>query len=160
MSAPAPMDPTATAPTVLVVDDERNIRRTLHMVLSGEGYRVLEASTGEEALGLLARAVAPVELCILDMKLPGMGGLEVLERMRREDAWRDLPVVVISGHATVHDAVAAIKLGATDFFEKPLARKNPSRVSACSSASATPCAPPSSPAPSRACAKSSSRASR
>jgi two-component system, NtrC family, nitrogen regulation response regulator NtrX len=148
MSAPAPMDPTATAPTVLVVDDERNIRRTLHMVLSGEGYRVLEASTGEEALGLLSRAVAPVELCILDMKLPGMGGLEVLERMRREDAWRDLPVVVISGHATVHDAVAAIKLGATDFFEKPLARER------------VPCAPPSSPAPSRACAKSSSRASR
>ncbi|HEU4412311.1 MAG TPA: sigma-54 dependent transcriptional regulator [Polyangiaceae bacterium] len=123
MSAPAPLDPTAPAPTVLVVDDERNIRRTLHMVLSGEGYRVLEASTGEEALGLLSRVVAPVDLCILDMKLPGLGGLEVLERLRREDAWRDLPVVVISGHATVHDAVAAIKLGATDFFEKPLARE-------------------------------------
>jgi DNA-binding NtrC family response regulator len=118
------MDTTPPAPpTVLLVDDERNIRRTLHMVLSGEGYRVLEAASGEEALGLLARAAAPVDLCILDMKLPGVGGLEVLERLRREEAWRDLPVVVISGHATVQDAVAAIKLGASDFFEKPLARE-------------------------------------
>ena len=109
--------------TVLVVDDERNIRRTLDMVLSGEGYRVLEAESAEKALETLGNPSQPVDLVILDLKLPGMDGLEALGRLRADEATRDLPVVVISGHATVHDAVAAIKLGATDFFEKPLNRE-------------------------------------
>jgi two-component system, NtrC family, nitrogen regulation response regulator NtrX len=113
----------AVAPTVLVVDDEKNIRRTLDMVLSGDGYRVVEAASAEEALALLARPSAPVDLCIFDVKLPGISGLEALERLRKDDATRDLPVIVISGHATVHDAVYAIKLGASDFFEKPLNRE-------------------------------------
>jgi two-component system, NtrC family, nitrogen regulation response regulator NtrX len=112
-----------TPPTVLVVDDEKNIRRTLEMVLSGEGYRVVEAGSAEEALQLLAKPSEPVDLCIFDVKLPGISGIEALERLRRDDGTRDLPVIVISGHATVHDAVAAIKLGASDFFEKPLNRE-------------------------------------
>ncbi len=111
------------AATVLVVDDERNIRRTLDMVLSGEGYRVLEAESAEKALEILGRPSQPVDLVVLDLKLPGIGGLEALGRLRQDEATRDLPVVVISGHATVQDAVAAIKLGATDFFEKPLNRE-------------------------------------
>jgi two-component system, NtrC family, nitrogen regulation response regulator NtrX len=114
---------TIVPPTILVVDDEKNIRRTLEMVLSGEGYRVQEASSAEEALQLLARPAEPVDLCIFDVKLPGISGIEALERLRKDDATRDLPVIVISGHATVHDAVAAIKLGASDFFEKPLNRE-------------------------------------
>lgn len=112
----------AASPTVLVVDDERNIRRTLQMVLEGEGYQALTAETAEEALRILANPAIPVDLAILDVKLPGMTGLEALERIRSEEATRDLPIVVISGHATVHDAVSAIKLGASDFFEKPLNR--------------------------------------
>jgi DNA-binding NtrC family response regulator len=111
------------APTVLVVDDEKNIRRTLEMVLSGEGYRVLEAESAEAALSLLGSAAAPIDLGIFDLKLPGMSGLEALEKLRGEEATRDIPVIVISGHATVHDAVHAIKLGAADFFEKPLNRE-------------------------------------
>lgn len=111
------------APTVLVVDDERNIRRTLDMVLSGEGYAVVEAETAEQGLEVLANPALPIELCIFDLKLPGISGLEALERLRADDATRDLPVIVISGHATVHDAVNAIKLGANDFFEKPLNRE-------------------------------------
>jgi DNA-binding NtrC family response regulator len=113
----------AAAITVLVVDDEKNIRRTLGMVLDGDGYNVLEAESGEQALELLARAGRPIDLAILDLKLPGMGGLQVLERLRAEEATRELPVIVVSGHATVQDAVHAIKLGATDFFEKPLSRE-------------------------------------
>ena len=113
----------AAAPTILVVDDERNIRRTLHLVLAGEGYNVAEAASGEEALEILAKGASPVELAIIDLLLPGMGGLELLERIRQDDATRELPVIVISGHATVHDAVKAIKLGAGDFFEKPLNRE-------------------------------------
>ncbi|MCC6216350.1 MAG: sigma-54-dependent Fis family transcriptional regulator [Polyangiaceae bacterium] len=93
------------------------------MVLTGEGYRVLEATSGEQALEVLGQPQLPVDLVLLDLKLPGIGGLDVLARVRGDDATRDLPVVVISGHATVHDAVHAIKLGASDFFEKPLARE-------------------------------------
>jgi DNA-binding NtrC family response regulator len=109
------------APTALVVDDETNIRRTLEMVLSGEGYRVLEAESAEDALELIRRA--PVDVAIFDLKLPGISGLEALQKLRADEATRELPVIVISGHATVHDAVSAIKLGASDFFEKPLNRE-------------------------------------
>jgi DNA-binding NtrC family response regulator len=123
-SAEAPRaDGAAAPPTILVVDDERNIRRTLDMVLRGEGYAVAEAESGEQALEILANGATPVALAIIDLMLPGMGGLELLERIRRDEATRSLPVVAISGHATVHDAVKAIKLGAGDFFEKPVSRE-------------------------------------
>jgi len=118
-STPDPLE--ALAPTVLVVDDERNIRRTLELVLTGEGYRVLEAASAEQAFEILAGS--GVDLVLLDLKLPGMSGIEALERLRGDEATREVPVIVISGHATVHDAVAAIKLGASDFFEKPLNRE-------------------------------------
>jgi DNA-binding NtrC family response regulator len=124
LAAPgAPSSGAASPPTILVVDDERNIRRTLDLVLRGEGYDVAEAGSGEEALEIMANGSTPVALAILDLMLPGMSGLDLLERVRQDDAIRDLPVIVVSGHATVHDAVKAIKLGASDFFEKPLNRE-------------------------------------
>jgi two-component system nitrogen regulation response regulator NtrX len=110
-------------PTILVVDDERNIRRTMALVLSGEGYRVAEAESAEQALTLLESGQTPVDLAIIDIMLPGMSGLDLLARLRQDDSTRELPVIVISGHATVHDAVQAIKAGAGDFFEKPLNRE-------------------------------------
>jgi two-component system nitrogen regulation response regulator NtrX len=112
-----------TTSTILIVDDEKNIRRTLQMVLEGEGYATLEAETAEQALTMLAAPQRPVDLAIFDVKLPAMSGLEALEKLRQDEALKAMPVIVISGHATVHDAVAAIKLGAADFFEKPLARE-------------------------------------
>ncbi len=121
MSEAAPLS--AVSPTVLIVDDEKNIRRTLQLVLGGEGYEVREAASAEAALTELRRASPPIDLAIIDLKLPGMTGLEALQRLRSDDQTRELPVIVISGHATVDDAVAAIKLGATDFFEKPLNRE-------------------------------------
>jgi two-component system, NtrC family, nitrogen regulation response regulator NtrX len=111
----------SAAKTILVVDDEKNIRRTLQLVLEGEGYRFIGAETAEQAIEILG--TTPVELAIFDVKLPQMSGLEALERLRKEEATRDLPIIVISGHATVNEAVNAIKLGASDFFEKPLARE-------------------------------------
>src|SRR5262245_46458853 len=123
---PSPQDPSAlstVSPTVLIVDDEKNIRRTVEMVLTGEGYRVLEAGSAEEALAMLSNPAQPVDLAIFDLKLPGISGLDALEKLRADDATKDVPVIVISGHATVHDAVNAIKLGASDFFEKPLNRE-------------------------------------
>jgi DNA-binding NtrC family response regulator len=118
---PAPGAPTGA--TVLVVDDEKNIRRTLQLVLEGEGYRFMGAETAEQALSILSNPETPVDLAIFDIKLPGMSGLEAIERIRRDEVIRDTPLIVISGHASVGDAVQAIKLGASDFFEKPLNRE-------------------------------------
>ncbi|MBL8600569.1 MAG: sigma-54-dependent Fis family transcriptional regulator [Myxococcales bacterium] len=105
---------------VLVVDDEKNIRRTLRMVLEGEGLGVRDAERAEEALALLDDE--PVDVVVTDIRLPGMSGIELLERMKRSAEWAAIPVVVISGHAAVSEAVDAVKLGAVDFFEKPLDR--------------------------------------
>ena len=108
---------------ILVVDDEKNIRRTLRMVLEGEGSEVLEAATGEEALAHLARAEAGIQVVIMDVLMPGLSGLEVLEQLGEQGGGVPaMPVIMISGHATVDDAVKATRLGAFDFFEKPLGR--------------------------------------
>ncbi len=122
-AGPPQKDASPTAKTVLVVDDEKNIRRTLQLVLEGEGYHVLGAETAEQGLSLLANPAIPVDLAILDVKLPDMSGLDALEKIRKDDAVKETPIIVISGHATVNDAVSAIKLGASDFFEKPLNRE-------------------------------------
>jgi two-component system nitrogen regulation response regulator NtrX len=108
-----------TEQTVLVVDDERNIRRSLKMILSGEGYSVICASAGEEALEVLCQQ--PVHTALLDIVMPGMNGIDVLQNMRKTRP--NLPVIMISGHGTVQDAVWATKLGAYDFLEKPLSRE-------------------------------------
>ncbi|HEX5475600.1 MAG TPA: sigma-54 dependent transcriptional regulator [Vicinamibacterales bacterium] len=102
---------------ILVVDDEAEIRRSLRMILEYDGYDVQEAATGPEAIALIEHE-AP-DLVFLDVKMPGMDGLEALQRIRQtNDA---LPVVIVSGHGTVSTAVEATKLGAFDFIEKPLA---------------------------------------
>jgi two-component system, NtrC family, nitrogen regulation response regulator NtrX len=104
-------------PRILVIDDEPAIRESLRMILEYEGYDCVLAATGQEGLALVERE-SP-ELVFLDIKMPGMDGLEVLQRIRTShDA---LPVVMISGHATVSTAVEATRLGAFDFIEKPLA---------------------------------------
>lgn len=109
------------AATILVVDDEKNIRRTLNMVLSGAGFNTQEASTAEEGLAILERE--DVDLAILDIRLPKMSGIEALQKIRARTEWSRLPVIVISGHASIAEAVDAVQMGATDFFEKPLDRE-------------------------------------
>jgi two-component system, NtrC family, nitrogen regulation response regulator NtrX len=107
--------------TILVVDDEKNIRLTLSLVLEGEGFAVHCEPTAELALQALEQE--EVDMILLDVRLPGMSGLELLEKIRRSDRpWAHLPVLVISGHASLQEAVDAVKLGATDFLEKPLNR--------------------------------------
>ncbi len=108
------------AATVLVVDDEKNIRRTLRMVLEGEGFDVLEAESAEDGLSLLDDE--EVDLLILDVRLPGISGIEALGRIRQKKNTEQLPVLMVSGHASVAEAVQAVQGGATDFFEKPLDR--------------------------------------
>ncbi|MBW2526661.1 MAG: sigma-54-dependent Fis family transcriptional regulator [Deltaproteobacteria bacterium] len=109
--------------TVIVVDDERNIRRALELILRGEGYEVLEAGTAEAAGTALGESSTPIDLVILDLMLPGMSGLEWLAELGQDEFYRHIPVIVISGHATSEEAAQAIKLGAVDFFEKPLNRE-------------------------------------
>jgi two-component system nitrogen regulation response regulator NtrX len=117
VSAPAGVEEQAmAADAVLIVDDEEGIRRSIALILQDEGYRTLGAADGREALQKV-EAVRP-DLILLDVAMPGLGGLEVLERLR--DGWPDLPVVMMSGHGTIETAVRATKLGADDFLEKPL----------------------------------------
>ena len=106
--------------SILICDDEKNIRRTLGMVLEGLGHRIVEAGSGEEALSLLERE--DFDLVILDVRLPKMTGIETLQVIRRRATQQDLPVIMISGHASLSEAVHSVQLGASDFLEKPLDR--------------------------------------
>ena len=101
--------------TILVVDDEASIRRTLREILEYEDYAVDAASDGEEALNMVQDST--YDLVLLDVKMPKRDGMEVLESLSADRP--DLPVVMISGHGTVETAVEATKLGAYDFIEKP-----------------------------------------
>jgi two-component system nitrogen regulation response regulator NtrX len=102
---------------ILVIDDEAEIRRSVRMILEYEGYEVLEASSGPEGVAMAERE-SP-DLVFLDIKMPGMDGLEALQRIKAAN--ETMPVVIISGHGTVTTAVEATKAGAFDFIEKPLA---------------------------------------
>jgi len=101
---------------ILIVDDEESIRISLKGVLEDEGHRVLEAASGEEGVALV-ESDAP-DLVFLDIWLPGMDGLAVLEQLRTQEP--ALPVIMISGHGNIETAVNAIKKSAFDFIEKPL----------------------------------------
>jgi two-component system nitrogen regulation response regulator NtrX len=101
---------------ILVVDDEAEIRRSVRMILEYEGFEVLEASSGPDGVALAERE-SP-DLVFLDIKMPGMDGLDALQRIKASN--EALPVVIISGHGTVSTAVEATKAGAFDFIEKPL----------------------------------------
>src|SRR5215210_5845405 len=102
--------------SILIVDDERGIRDTLRAVMEDEGFVAEAVATGEECLKALGKRA--YGCILLDVWLPGIDGLETLERMR--DAGSDASVVMISGHGNIETAVRATKLGAFDFIEKPL----------------------------------------
>jgi len=102
--------------TVLVVDDDTQIRNTLRGVLEDEGHSVAEAADGAKALEVLERR--RFDVVLLDVKMPGVGGLEALEMIR--EAAPQTGVVMVSGESTISTAVQALKLGAFDFIEKPV----------------------------------------
>ena len=103
-------------PRILVIDDEAAIRDSLRMILEYEHYDFVGASSGPD--GLAAVQKERPDVVLLDIKMPGMDGMEVLRRLRAID--ETLPVVMISGHGTTATAVEAVKSGATDFLDKPL----------------------------------------
>jgi DNA-binding NtrC family response regulator len=101
---------------IMIVEDEPNVRLVFRTALESERYTLTTAEDGETALRWLA--LEPIDLVLLDLRMPGIGGMEVLRRLRATG--NDVPVIVITAHDSVPNAVAAMKLGAVDFLAKPL----------------------------------------
>jgi DNA-binding NtrC family response regulator len=101
--------------TVLVVDDEQVIRDGCRRILAPEGYRVLSAASGAEALDLLAAEPISAVLCGLNM--PGIGAMKILEEVSATHP--DLPMIILTGEGTIANAVECMRKGAYDFITKP-----------------------------------------
>ena len=106
-------------PTLFVVDDDESVRDSLQLLLESAGHRVRSFASGSEFL--TAMPSAEDGCLIIDVRMPGIGGLDVQERLRVEGI--ALPVIVITGHGDVPLAVRAMKAGAVDFVEKPFAEE-------------------------------------
>jgi two-component system nitrogen regulation response regulator NtrX len=102
--------------TIMIVDDEPSILRSLSGALEDEGYRIIAVGDGQRAMKKIEEELP--DLVLLDIWMPGMDGIETLKRIRGQ--YPGVPVVMISGHGTIETAVTATKLGAFDFIEKPL----------------------------------------
>ncbi|BAU63870.1 sigma-54 dependent transcriptional regulator, TPR domain [Stanieria sp. NIES-3757] len=103
-------------PKILVVDDDKIIRLTVAQCLEPQGYEVATASNGKEALQQIQEQ--PFDLILLDLKMAGMKGLEVLKQAH--EIAPATKIVVFSGHSSIEEAVKAMKLGAVDFIQKPM----------------------------------------
>ena len=103
---------------ILIVDDEKSIRNTLKEILEYEDHEVVLAENGEQALSVLEQGKVQIDTVFCDIKMPGIDGIEVLEKIQEMDL--DAPVIMISGHGNIDTAVECIKKGAYDFIEKPL----------------------------------------
>jgi two-component system, NtrC family, nitrogen regulation response regulator NtrX len=100
---------------ILIIDDEKAIRKTLSEILSYEGYKIDEAGDGEEGLKKFKEVEYDVVLC--DIKMPKIDGIEFLEKAKEFN--RDVPIIMISGHGTIETAVEAVRKGAYDYISKP-----------------------------------------
>lgn len=100
---------------ILIIDDEKAIRKTLSEILSFEGYDIVEAADGEEGLKLFKDKTYDVVLC--DIKMPKLDGMEFLQKATEHNP--DVPIIMISGHGNIETAVEAVKKGAYDFIQKP-----------------------------------------
>ena len=101
---------------ILIVDDEKSIRKTLREILEYEGYNVDEAQDGQESLNMVKEG--DYDVVLLDIKMPKMDGMEALEKILQAEP--DTPVIMVSGHGTIDTAVEAVKKGAFDFVAKPM----------------------------------------
>jgi Response regulator containing CheY-like receiver, AAA-type ATPase, and DNA-binding domains len=102
-------------PAILIIDDEKSIRKTLTEILSYEGYKIDEAADGEEGLKKFKEKTYDLVLC--DIKMPKLDGIEFLEKAKQTDS--DVPIIMISGHGNIETAVEAVKKGAYDYISKP-----------------------------------------
>ncbi len=108
---------------ILIADDEINIRRVLEAILRRDGYDVVTAANGNEALANMSHEIHTV---ITDLKMPGLDGMGLLRRLSAE--YPDVPVVMITAHGSVENAVEAVKLGAFDYLEKPFDQEQISQI--------------------------------
>jgi two-component system, NtrC family, response regulator AtoC len=105
--------------TVIVADDERNLRDSLAELLTAEGYCVLQASDGKEALALATSEPDSTDALLLDLRMPGGDGLEALQAMRADLRTREIPIIVITAFGGSEQTIAAMKAGAYDYITKP-----------------------------------------
>jgi DNA-binding response OmpR family regulator len=102
-------------PQILLMEDETNVAKGLKLVLGEAGYEVDWAETGKSALELCRRK--RYDLMLADLRLPDVDGMEVIKEVRRQ--WPQTGVIVITGYSTVDSAIEALKLGASDYLQKP-----------------------------------------
>jgi two-component system response regulator FixJ len=102
---------------IFVADDDEAVLDSLRLLLEGHGHAVACFATGEELLAALEAPAAAPDCAIVDVRLPGLSGLELQQRLRQRD--KNLPVIIVTGHGDIDMAVRALKAGAFDFIEKP-----------------------------------------
>ena len=111
---PSRTGPGTPGPLILIIEDEAQLRRYLRPSLAAEGYRLVEAATGQEGLSLASQYVP--DIVLLDLGLPDMDGLEVTRLLRQ---WSEVPIIVLSARGQEKDKVAALDAGADDYLTKP-----------------------------------------
>jgi two-component system chemotaxis response regulator CheY len=111
------MDDTSRLPTILVVEDDPDLRLVHSEILSHEGYAVLSAADGIEALELVEKE-GPPAMILLDLRMPRMNGWDLAKRLRERPGWRDIPLVVVAAHYRIAEEAAAI--GARAWLHKPV----------------------------------------
>ena len=110
-----------TKETILIVDDEEDILELIKYNLTHEGYVILTAKTGEEAIEIATRSQP--DLIVLDLMLPGIDGLEVTRYLRRQASANELPIVMLTAKGEENDIVTGLELGANDYISKPFSPK-------------------------------------
>lgn len=106
-----------TEANVLIVDDEEQFLDVLSQRLAARGMKVDTVTSGEEALGKVKKGES-FDAVVLDLAMPGMGGIETLKRIKEQRP--DVQIIMLTGHGTIHSGIEAMKLGAEDFLEKPV----------------------------------------
>lgn len=111
------MDDTGKLPTILIVEDDPDLRLVHSEILSHEGYTVIAAADGVEALELVENE-GPPAMILLDLRMPRMNGWDLAKRLRERAGWRDIPIIVVAAHYRIADEAAAI--GARAWLHKPV----------------------------------------
>ncbi len=110
-------------PTILIIEDDGDIAESLHYNLKREGFRPVVAESGEKGLRLALDEKAPPSLIILDLMLPGMSGMELCRRLRRESLTETTPIIMLTAKAAEGDKILGLETGADDYIVKPFSIK-------------------------------------
>ncbi|MDR0993007.1 MAG: response regulator transcription factor [Verrucomicrobiota bacterium] len=107
--------------TILIIEDERDIRELLKFQLQQEGFKIETAESGEQALRILK--TSKISLILLDLMLPGMDGLEICQRLKAKPKTRDIPIIILTAKSSETDIIKGLGLGADDYVGKPFSAK-------------------------------------